>query len=475
MLLQMMEWYDLTEDERKIRDLALEVAEQEIAPRAERHDLEGTYVRDSIQALGEAGLLGVNVPKEYGGLGGSQLATMMAVEAISAACGSTGSVYHFHLGVNSILKGAGPESLRQKYLPGLAKDKLAAFAFNERKLQFWQEQFETVLDDRGDHFVISGEKPFVTAAGEADVYIVHSQKADSMFRGQWSVIDQAFMLVDSGPGVIASRIYDPMGIRGASNGTMKFEDAKVPKENVVGGPPWSGMRTLTAKSASSLGPGIVATGLAGAAYDACVRHVRTSGEGNTEWIRHMLGDMTWRLNAMRAYHYYAARTASKTFIPTAGITLELKIEAGEDAPWICDRAMEIMGGGSFMRSSPIQRYYRDARATAYVNLPMSTRREGAAGNRMEVDALAEHPLVQSMPWEEDAILAYRMLSARGARQFRDKARTGAFSAQAFENYARAQGESELSLDSVMEYMMKQLMELQPGEMAQAGAPAGRPA
>lgn len=474
MLSHMLEWYDLTDEERRIRDLARQVAHDEIAPNATRHDLEGTFVRDSIDALGRAGLMGLNVPKEYGGMGASPLAALMAVEAISAACGSTGASYHFHLGVATLIKGAGPEHLREKYLTAFARGALGALAINEGT-QFFKDQFETLADDRGDHFVINGQKPFVTSAGEADVYIVHVQRANSQFRGPWAVIDQDFLLVDKDtPGMQIARIHDPMGIRGASNGAMKFVDVRVTKDQMMGGAPWGGMRVLTTKTGSIVGPGIVGAGLAGAALTAAARQVRERGD--EEWIRHAMGQMSARLNAIRTYYYYGARMCRPEFDATGQVLMETKLLGGEDAVWICDRAMEIMGGGSFMRTSPVQRCYRDARATQYLNMPMDTRRSGAGGMVYEADAQAEKPQPMSIPWEPGAVVAHRMFSTRGMRMFPEQAEKGAFTRGDMEAFARSRGEDTMTLNAAMEYTVKSLLEFQGSSapaMAGAGAGSGR--
>ena len=162
-MLSQLEWYDLRDEERKIRDLAIEVAQAEIAPRADEHDREGTFVRESIEALGRSGLLGVFVPKEYGGLGGSPLAATLAIEIVSAACGSTGMSFMFHCNLIHVVDGAGPDSLKEKYFPQFAAGKLGAFAINEQRRLF-REKFDTVAAEDGDEYVINGRKPFVTCA-----------------------------------------------------------------------------------------------------------------------------------------------------------------------------------------------------------------------------------------------------------------------------------------------------------------------
>lgn len=477
MLSTLFEWYDLTEDERRIRDLALDVAEREVAPRAARHDDEGSFVRDSMEALAEAGLTGVNVPKQYGGLGGTPLSTLMAIEAVSAACGSTGVVYHFHLGVANMIRGAGPEHLRQKYLPGLASGKIGAFAFNERAVHFWQGQIDTVIEDAGDNFILHGEKPFVTAAGQADLYLVHIQRADAKFPGHWSYLDQGFVLVDGDlPGVSATRIYDPMGIRGSSSGTAKYDGVVIPRENLLGGEPWGVLRSLSAKAASPVGPGIVATGVAGAALDATARHVRTQNRAGTEWVRHMLEEMSARVSAMRFYNYFAGRAVNREYDAAGAVVMEIKTLTGTEAPWVCDRALEIMGGSSFMRNSPIQRYYRDARACAYLNVSMDIRRSGGGMIVVELDEMAANPQPRNMPWEPDAIIAYRMFAGRAVREAPERAQAGAFSVQTFEEHARGRGAEEVSFGGVMEYQLAHMAQqsARPPAMAMGGPPGGRP-
>ena len=474
MLSSLFEWYDLTDHEREIRDLAREVAQREIAPRAAAHDLDGTFVRDSMEILAESGLMGANVPKEYGGMGGTPLSTLMAIEEISAACGSTGVVYHFHLGVANMIRGARPDVLRQKYLPGLAKGEIGAFGFNERAVHFWQGSIDSTIEDRGDHFILNGEKPFVTAAGESELYLVHVQHEGSSHPGHWSYLDQGFVLVEgSWPGVSAPRIYDPMGIRGSASGTMRFENVIVPKENLLGGEPWGVLRSLSAKASSPVGPGIVAAGVAGAALNVCARHVRTEGKITTEWVRHMLEEMSCRVSAMRFYNYFAGRAVNREYDAAGAVVMEIKTLTGTEAPWVCDRALEIMGGSSFMRNSPVQRFYRDARACAYLNVTMDIRRSGGGMIVAELDEQAENPQPKGMPWEPDATIAYRMFAGRAVREAPQQAKEGAFSIRRLEENARSRGEDTVSFEGVMEYQLAFMEASQASrrpEMAHAGGP-----
>ena len=446
MLEHMMDWYDLTDEEREIRDLAREVARQEIAPRAEKHDEEGTFVRDSVEALTESGLLGANVAKEYGGLGGTPLAAVMALEAVSAACGSTGAVYLFHLNLCHLINRSGPEEVRQKYLPQLAKDKLGSFAINER-VQLFREPFTTTLEEADGHLVVNGHKPFSTSAGEADVTVVQVQRIATEF----GLLGQEYVLVDKGTRGLSARTFDPMGLRGASNGSITLENLKIPKENLLGEQPAGMLRAVTSKVYSVLGPNVIAAGLGGAALEAAAEHLWQRGA--EEWQVQMLGTVTARLNALRAYNYFGARVIPIAFAGDLGpemsqAHIEVQWLGGEDGPWICDRALELIGGSSFMRSSPIQRHYRDARGAAYLAFAMHHRRLVSGEILFATLAGREEP--ETMPWDALADYHFRMGRAH-ARNLPEPVRAR-FSRHSYEEFASSHGEESVSLPLLVEYL-----------------------
>ena len=447
----LFDWALLTDEERAIRDLALEVAAKEIAPRATQHDIDGTYVRDSIDALAEAGLLGVSIPREYGGLGGSQLSTVMALDAVSAACGSTGAAYTFHLLLVHMIVGGGPEALRQKYLPDMAKRKLGAMAFNEGVLYFGDE-FDATTEDRGDYLVLNADKPFVTSAGEADVYVFSCQQAGTDANVANPLFSQQYVLADKETsGIFAAELYNTMGLRGASNGRMKAENARIPKENIISGPQFSLLKTDAYKTAVAVGPQVVSMGLAGAAVDAALR--RTREKGPEQWKNHMLAEMVSRLDALRSYHHIAARTFDDLeYKPIVEINLGMRRLGGEDALWICDKAIDIIGGPGVFLTSPVQRYYRDARVCAFLMLPLNARRERLADELYRLAALAENDEPRTMPWEPQAEFTYLrayssfLVTAPGpARQ--------AFARSAVERYVQSRGEDRVTIDGFADYLV----------------------
>ncbi|MBV9165015.1 MAG: acyl-CoA/acyl-ACP dehydrogenase [Solirubrobacterales bacterium] len=443
---EMLEWYDLTGEERRIRDLAAEVARAEIAPRADAHDMEGTFVRDSIEALGRAGLLGVYVPKEYGGLGGSPLATVLAIEIVSAACGSTGMSFMFHNNLIHVVDGAGPEELKAKYFPRFAEGRLGAFAINEQRRLF-RERFDTTAADAGDEYIVNGEKPFVTSAGEADVYIVQCQLEDGP-PSPIPVMGQRYILIEGGYEGVGSWVYDPMGLRGASNGGVTFKDVHVPKENAVGAEPDPMVRSVAAKGNSAFSPHLISMGCARAALEAAVSHCRKRGP--EEWQSHVLATLSDQLNALRCYTYYAARLMERPVSRELNHAHnEIQRLGGALGPEVGDRIMEVIGGASFMRTSPIQRYFRDARGSCYPAFAMEHRRANVADGLFGADAYAEQG--PTMPWDPHADYNFWLLWARGAAHLPEEAKKR-MSRAAFEEFARSRGSDRMTVEICAEYM-----------------------
>lgn len=466
----MMEWYDLTDEERRIRDLARQVAQEEIAPQAQEHDMQGTFVRDSMDALGRSGLLGVIIPKEYGGLGSSMLAAVMAIEEVSAVCASTGVLYMFHINSTNVIKYSGPEHVRQKFLPGLAKDKFAAFASNEGKIISFREPLEANAEDRGDHWVLNGMKPFVSGAGEADVYVAHVQRTDSRFGGGWALLDQEYILVEKGsPGLSSSLQAPAIGLRGASNGTLHFDNCVVPKENAMGGEPFGGARVRVVNSQQVALPGICQAGVARAAFTGAFQFVQRMAQPQN-WILHALADMSARLDAMRALNYYGGRMGDHINEWEFVTAHQLKVLGGLDGPWICDKTIEIIGGNSFTEASPIQRYWRDVRALSFLNQPMSSRRMRTTEGLLELELANVEP--KTMPWDDDANFAYRQVISRVIPQFPQAAESGIFGRSAIENFSRARGDEMVTYQGFGEYVFGKLAEV--GAM-RGGAPGGAPA
>ena len=218
------------------------------------------------------------------------------------------------------------------------------------------------------------------------------------------------------------------------------------------------VRSVATKGNSVFSPHLIAMGCAGAALDASIAHAQEGG--SAEWMSHALAPLSDQLNATRAYTYYAARLMEGPVSQRLNHAHnEIQRLGGDVCPMICDKAMEIMGGASFMRTSPIQRYYRDARGSCYPAFSMEHRRANVADGLYGRAAYDEQP--PTMPWDPHADYNFWLLWARGSAHLPDDAKKR-MSRAAFEEFARSRGSEEMTVELCAEYMTT------------AGRPAGGP-
>jgi hypothetical protein len=242
----------------------------------------------------------------------------------------------------------------------------------------------------------------------------------------------------------------------------------------MGEQPWPGIRTVITKEESAIGPQVIGMGCAGAALDAAVHFVRT--RGMHEWMLQKLAPMIARLNALRCFHLVASRNMYGDFEPTVRMQVELKTMGGGEPYQMCDEVMEIMGGSSLMRSSPIQRYYRDARTAAYLMLPMESRRERVGIHNCERDAALEKQDQPTMEWEAHADQAFRLSRGRFDVDptFPDDI-LSRLSRAAVEELARSKGETFVSLGTYVEQLFAVTPAIGEYMRSRAGQPVGRAA
>jgi hypothetical protein len=240
-----------------------------------------------------------------------------------------------------------------------------------------------------------------------------------------------------------------MGLRGASNGGVTFEDVRVPKENAVGAEPDPMVRSVAAKGNSVFSPHLIAMGCAGAALEAGIQHAFE--HGGEEWMSHAIAPLSDQLNAVRAYTYYAARLMEGPVSQRLNHAHnEIQRLGGDIGPTVCDGVMEIVGGGSFMRTSPIQRYFRDARGACYPAFSMEHRRANIADGLYGRSAYAEQ--APTMPWDPHADYNFWLLWARGVTHLPEESRQRMTRA-AFEEFARSRGSETMTTELCAEYMI----------------------
>ncbi|WP_312316054.1 isovaleryl-CoA dehydrogenase [Stenotrophomonas sp.] len=355
--------FDLGEEIDLLRQSVAHFASAEVAPLAAKADEENLFPHALWRKLGEQGLLGLTVEEEYGGSGMGYLAHVVAMEEISRASGGIGLSYgaHSNLCVNQLRKN-GSEEQKQRFLPDLCSGtKVGALAMSEPGAGSDVVSMKLRADKRGDHYVLNGNKMWITNGPDADVLVVYA-KTDPEAGAKGIT---AFLVEKGMKGFSTAQKLDKLGMRGSNTCELVFEDCEVPEANVLGAV-GGGTKVLMSgldfeRVVLSGGP----LGLMAAALDVVMPYVherKQFGEaiGTFQLIQAKLADMYVGLNACRAYVYAVARACDQgrtTRQDAAGAILY----SAEKATWLTGQAIQILGGNGYINEYPTGRLWRDAK------------------------------------------------------------------------------------------------------------------
>jgi len=355
--------FGLGEDIDMLRDSVAQFAAAEIAPLAADADETNQFPLALWRRFGEQGLLGMTVEEEYGGTGMGYLAHVVAMEEISRASGGIGLSYgaHSNLCVNQLRKN-GTEEQKQRFLPGLCSGELVgALAMSEPGAGSDVVSMKLRADKRGDHYVLNGNKMWITNGPDADVLVVYAKTNPEA--GAKGIT--AFLVEKGMKGFSTAQKLDKLGMRSSPTSELVFQDCEVPVENVLGAE-GSGVRVLMSgldyeRVVLSGGP----LGLMAAAMDVVMPYVHQRhqfGEpiGSFQLIQAKIADMYVGLGACRAYVYAVARACDQggtTRQDAAGAILY----AAEKATWLTGQAIQILGGNGYINEYPTGRLWRDAK------------------------------------------------------------------------------------------------------------------
>ncbi len=357
--------YLLTDEQKMVKELARKIADEKIRPVAAKHDQSEEYPWDVIKVIADAGLFGLFIPEEYGGMGVNVLGLCIATEELSKACGGIAVCYAASaLGTFPIVL-FGNDEQKKKYLPDLASGKkVAAFAVTEPEAGSDASAIKTTARKEGDYYVLNGLKHFITNGGDAETYVVIAMTDKKKgARGA-----SAFIVEKGTPGFTFGKKEEKFGIRASSTRELIFTDCKIPKENLLYKEGTGFIVTMKTFDMSRPGVAAQALGIAQGALDLCVRYAKERHQFNKsissfQGIQWMIADMATEVEAARGLIYSTARMVDAGCKGVSKPSAMAKMYASDVAMKVSIDALQIYGGYGYMRDYPIEKYVRDAKIT----------------------------------------------------------------------------------------------------------------
>jgi cyclohex-1-ene-1-carbonyl-CoA dehydrogenase len=354
---------ELTQEQRMILNTVKDIAQEKIKPRAAEIDEKAEFPWDTVRTYADNGILAPLLPEKYGGIEAEYLLFSMILEEIAKVCASSALILIAQAdGMLPILFGAS-EELKIKYLPGLTKGKLAAIAATEPEAGSDILSMRTRAVRKGNAYVLNGQKIFTTNGSIADVITVYAHTgSEKEVKGI-----TPFVVEKGSKGLVYGKNENKMGMRGALNSQLFFEDLIVPEENRIGDEGEGMGNLMEALDTSRLFSASQAVGLAQGAIDEVVRYAKQRVQfGRTlakfQAIQFMIADMVAATEAARLLTYQAARYLDKKkWNLVSKFCAMAKFTASDTAMRVTTDAVQIMGGYGYMKEYPLERMMRDAK------------------------------------------------------------------------------------------------------------------
>lgn len=355
--------FNLTKEQEMIRKMVREFSEKELKPIAAEIDAEARFPWESIKKMGKLGIMGMTVPKEYGGSGMDKISYAITLEEIARVCGSTALTVEAHntLGVGHIYE-KGTEEQRRKYVPPAAKgEKIVAWALTEPGAGSDAGATQTKAVLNGNEWVLNGTKVFITSGHIAETAVVMASTDKS--KGVKGI--SAFIVEKGTPGFSYGSQEDKLGLRGTVTSELVFENCRIPKGNLIGKEGFGFIGAMEILDRGRMAIGALAVGLAQGALDESIKYSKEREQfgkpiAKFQAIQWMIADMATEIDASRLLVYRAAylEQQCKKFSKEASMA---KLYASETATRTALRAIQIHGGYGYTKDYPVERMLRDAK------------------------------------------------------------------------------------------------------------------
>ena len=348
-----------------LRSWARDFATREIAPVAERIDRSDEYPRELTKKIGDYGLLGLGIPKEYGGLGLDLISSVLVAEEIAKVSLSAGLIIGVQNGLVAYpISEFGTKEQKEKYLPRLAKgDIIGSYGLTEPGAGSDAGNIQTKAEKASNgSYKINGSKIWISQGLLADVVVLFTRTGSA---ADGAAGMTAFVVDKGTPGFKVGGKLEVIGMRGTGTAELIFNECTVPGANMLGSLGDGFLIAMAVLNQGRIGAAAAALGLASAALEASISYSKKRVLFDRplekfESIRFLIADMATRLEAARLLTYRAAyvRDKGEEFVKEASMA---KVFSTETAVWVCERAIQIHGGIGLSKLLPLERYLRDAK------------------------------------------------------------------------------------------------------------------
>jgi alkylation response protein AidB-like acyl-CoA dehydrogenase len=361
----------LTDEHEALQQAVRLFAQKEIVPIAPEFDESGEFPLDTIKKMGAMGLMGIEVPEEYGGAGMDSLAYVLTMIEVAKADASHSTIVSVNnsLYCHGLMKFGTEEQKQQFLVPVASGKKIGAYSLTEPMSgsDAGTMQSRAVLNEAGTHYIINGRKSWVTSGPVTDMLVLFTMTDPE--KGHKGVT--AFLIDAHQPGFIRGKKEPKLGIRASATSEIVYDNYACPVENVLGKVGEGFKIAMTVLDAGRIGIASQALGIAEAAYEASIQYARERqafGEaiGSFQMTQAKIADMKTRIEASRLLIYNAVLAKERGKITGERYTTEAsmaKLFASETAMFVTHQAVQIHGGMGYSKELPVERYFRDAKIT----------------------------------------------------------------------------------------------------------------
>ena len=352
----------LSEEERMFQDAVRRFARERIGPYVREMDATAAFRKDLLQEMFELGLMGIEIPEEYGGQGGSFFQAVLAVETLAAVDPSAAVIVDVQNTItNNVIIRWGTDDQKRRYLPKLASSMVASFALSEAGSGSDAFALATRATKRGDEYFITGRKLWITNAAEAGLFLLFANaNPEAGHRGI-----TCFLVEREFPGFQVGKKEDKLGIRASSTCELILDDCRVPAGNVLGEVGKGYKIAIETLNEGRIAIGAQMTGLAQGALDHAITYAKQRQQfgkpiAEFQGVQFELAQMATEVEAARLLVYNAARLrdSGHPYVTEAAMAKYFASQVAEDT---ASKAVEIFGGVGFTKDYPVEKLYRDAK------------------------------------------------------------------------------------------------------------------